>query len=340
MTDAGEPRGEDPFFVVGTGRCGSTLLQAMLDAHPCLRLPPETQFFDHLDPPRLGLPDPLPPDLVDRYLRLADERGGLAFIRVNDRIIDAYRGYLLAQPRRARDMFLWILRSMSDPDGAAPSGVRLGEKTPQHWQHLDRIRSFFPDAPIVHIHRDPRDVVAGLLEMPWWKQRSVWKTAAYCRQALTDALRRAPDAAQRVLLVRYESLVADPEAQMRRVCEHVGVAYDPAVLSHDQTASRAFLPHESAYKAGTARPLDRGRHGRYRDKLTGQQIRVIERMFGLGLLGRLGYEPDPTIARPVWGWAEVPCVQMKERLLRPFGISPRRAPPDRPTTASGNARRA
>src|SRR5438094_86924 len=37
-------RGQDrhrPFFLVGSGRCGSTLLRAMLAAHPDLHIPPE-----------------------------------------------------------------------------------------------------------------------------------------------------------------------------------------------------------------------------------------------------------------------------------------------------------
>ena len=31
-----------PFFIVGSGRCGSTLLRAMLEAHPDVHVPPES----------------------------------------------------------------------------------------------------------------------------------------------------------------------------------------------------------------------------------------------------------------------------------------------------------
>src|SRR5437870_13279949 len=35
-------------FIVGTGRCGTTLLRMMLDAHPDLAIPPETHFIPAL----------------------------------------------------------------------------------------------------------------------------------------------------------------------------------------------------------------------------------------------------------------------------------------------------
>ena len=39
---------EDPFFVVGTDRSGTTLLRMMLDSHPDLAIPPETHFIPAL----------------------------------------------------------------------------------------------------------------------------------------------------------------------------------------------------------------------------------------------------------------------------------------------------
>src|SRR5258708_7019695 len=33
-----------PFFIVGSGRCGSTLLRAMLEAHPDVHVPPESRL--------------------------------------------------------------------------------------------------------------------------------------------------------------------------------------------------------------------------------------------------------------------------------------------------------
>ncbi|MGH7573620.1 MAG: sulfotransferase [Longimicrobiales bacterium] len=34
-----------PFFIVGSGRSGSTLLQVLIDAHPNLAIPPESHVY-------------------------------------------------------------------------------------------------------------------------------------------------------------------------------------------------------------------------------------------------------------------------------------------------------
>ncbi|MFG0253297.1 MAG: sulfotransferase family protein, partial [Phycisphaerales bacterium JB038] len=57
------------FFIVGTGRSGTTLLQAMLASHPRLAIPPETKFFQRWDPAekRFG-GEPLTGARLDGYL--------------------------------------------------------------------------------------------------------------------------------------------------------------------------------------------------------------------------------------------------------------------------------
>src|SRR5687768_8566851 len=59
---------EDPFFVVGTDRSGTTLLRLMLNEHPRLHVPPESGFVS-------GLMDALPlhAPLSPAQLRLAGE---------------------------------------------------------------------------------------------------------------------------------------------------------------------------------------------------------------------------------------------------------------------------
>ena len=65
----GDSLASNLFFIVGTGRCGTTLLRSMLCAHSRIHVPPETHFFHRWDPliPRLG-GDPLPADRVDAWL--------------------------------------------------------------------------------------------------------------------------------------------------------------------------------------------------------------------------------------------------------------------------------
>ena len=58
----------DPFFIIGTGRCGTTLLQRMLMGHPHIDIPPETHFFSRFDPLRIVNADPVPEDMTTSYI--------------------------------------------------------------------------------------------------------------------------------------------------------------------------------------------------------------------------------------------------------------------------------
>lgn len=304
------------FFVVGTGRCGTTLLQAMLMSHPDVRIPPETQFFDHLDPVRLGFPDPLPDDAVDDYLRRVGEGRGAVFLDAVPGVLDAYAAAVREGLRDAGAQFAWVCDRLA----SGQTGDVLGEKTPQHWRYLDRVLALAPEAKVVHLCRDPRDVVAGLMDMDWWHGRSVRRTAKHWRRALSDALAwdaRLGPARHRI--VRYEDLVADPGAVLTDLAGFLGIGFEPAMLAFQRSAEHAFHPEEDSYKGLTRSALDRSRVGRYRDRLSPFEIRVIEREVGRALMSELGYSPDLKIDRPAWSPLDPALARIAETVGRGRG---------------------
>jgi hypothetical protein len=316
MRDPEATRGTDAerdglFFVVGTGRCGSTLLQTMLMSHPVVRMPPETQYFQFLDPAVLGLPDPLPDDAVEAYLSTVRAGYGWRILDTDSRGGEAYADAVRGGLRHAWDQFLWVCDRLSE----GQAGRMLGEKTPQHWIYLDRVLSLFPTAKVIHIYRDPRDVVAALMSMPWWGGRSVRRTARHWRKALTAAeswqARLGPD---RHRMVRYEDLVEDPEGVLGGVAVFLGLGFDPAMLDRREAAERAFRPSEEGHKALTRTPLTRDRQGRYRAKLTPFQIRLVEATVGAELMDRHGYQPDPDVPRPPWAALDPATARVAETL--------------------------
>jgi hypothetical protein len=76
------------------------------------------------------------------------------------------------------------------------------------------------------------------------------------------------------LLVRYETLVNQPELELMRICAHLDEDYDPSMLrpdSHAVTRPRSRL----AYLAVTAERLDK-----WREELTGEQAALVEWVVG------------------------------------------------------------
>jgi LPS sulfotransferase NodH len=288
-----------PFFIVGTGRCGSTLLQAMLLSHSRIAIPPETHFFAELDP-ALGFSDPLPEGDDAAYLDACIRATHWSELGL-DR--DALADALARGCRSARALFTWVLEQLLGVD--VVGRARVGEKTPRHEQNVPRIARLFPDALFIHIHRDPRDVVASILSMDWRSSDSAAALARECRRTYRRQARFGRELGpHRYLTVRYEDLVAEPEAVLGRVCEFLGESFEPAMLSYPERAESGFLASESDWKSATRQPLDPTRIGRYRAVLGPRAIRRVEGILAEELPA-LGYALAPAPRwRPDWWWAD------------------------------------
>ncbi|MCA9310444.1 MAG: sulfotransferase, partial [Phycisphaerales bacterium] len=222
-----EAASQDPFFIIGTGRCGTTLLQRMLMGHPRISIPPETHFFSRFDPVRVVGLDPVSDGLVEGYVERCASHPWFAELGLRRESLQAA---LDAGTRSARDLFLWYANALL-PDAPA----RLGEKTPHHEKYTARILDLFPQARFIHIVRDPRDVVVSLKKEHWMGGESIQRIAHH----VAKVWRRQQDVAERLgprvyRVLSYEDLVADPEAALRELCDFLGEAFDPAMLTYHQ----------------------------------------------------------------------------------------------------------
>ena len=288
MSPMTAPRTPDPFFIIGTGRCGTTLLQRMLMGHPHIDIPPETHFFSRFDPFTVIDTDPIPDAAVDTYLHRCTTHPWFAELGLP---ADDLRHTLATGTRSARELFLWYAGAFLP---AMPP--HLGEKTPHHEKYVDRILTLFPDARFIHIVRDPRDVVVSLRKEHWMGDQSLHRIAHHVakiwKRQRAVARRLGPD---RYRTLRYEDLVANPEATLRGLCDFLAEPFDPAMLAHHEHAAPGFLPSESSWKNLALQPIDPSRVGRYREHLKPSEIGMVERSLGR-LLIHYGYRPDPRAA--------------------------------------------
>jgi hypothetical protein len=130
--------------------------------------------------------------------------------------------------------------------------VRWGDKTPLYMQYLPLLERLFPTALYVHLIRDGRDAALSFLSVPagimtegWGHPRDAagfacqWATEVRSARALGS--RVGPS---RYLEVRYESLVTDPEAELRHVCAFAGLDYDDAMLGYVGQTDSARKEHQ------------------------------------------------------------------------------------------------
>lgn len=101
-----------------------------------------------------------------------------------------------------------------------PDAQVIGDKTPYYIHHTALLLKLFPDACFVHLVRDPRD--RALSEQKTWGKslRNSVHSWSMGMRRLHDALAAEP---KRLIEVRYEDLLADPEQQLARVVDFLNL---------------------------------------------------------------------------------------------------------------------
>ena len=293
MLDNWETLESGLFFIIGTGRCGTTLLQSMLSEHSQILVPLEVGFFTNWEP-AIHFSDPLLENEVDEYLRYCTQYWWWPALSIDS---EAFCEVVRGGVRSARSIFLWLLGQLSAGSGK----VKIGEKTIGNWRKVGRILELFPQAKFIHIYREPRDVVVSLQEQVWWRASATIPTAMYCRQVLRElkSLEQQIDKKQ-FLRVQYELLVRKPEQELSRICVFLGSKFESRMLRFDQRSQRGYVDAEAEWKDLTLKPLTTERIGRYREQLKPREIWLVEQLLG-ELLREYGYEPEREVdPRPDW----------------------------------------
>lgn len=243
----------DPVFLVGAGRSGTTLLAAIFSAHSDYACGPETQFFARLDEQALtqAISDPSwPAKAVQAMQQLTLSKASvLELFGISAADLSAY---LNKQPPSVQAM----LEALTASFAARQGRPCWAEKTPNHLLHLSRIRKLYPDAPIVRILRDPRDAALSLSRLPWTSDSFV----ANCHM-WNDGYRRSRaffDTDHRCHTLRYEDLVQDPQGVLTRMCEAIGIEFQPSMLRHESSAPSVVTDVEP-WKRGVTTAINAGR---------------------------------------------------------------------------------
>jgi hypothetical protein len=110
------------------------------------------------------------------------------------------------------------------------SGKRiLVNKTPSDVFIVDRIRECWPDARLIFLLRHPVAIMRSRAKMAAFDaDANAARVLRYC-EAVEKARTRFEG-----LTVRYEDMASDPAAETKRLCEFLGVAWEPSMLEYGE----------------------------------------------------------------------------------------------------------
>jgi hypothetical protein len=212
--DQPDPQATPRFHVLGAGRGGTSLLAALLDAHPALEVGFERHAVSYLMGEAIapGGPQPLHQRLAT-YLKAC--RGDAAAAAAEGRIW----GNKITTEQVFGLETAWQQESAPPPD------------------LLDVVfNGYLKDQLIVFVLRDGRSCALSKMRragLPLAEACRRWQLSVRC----WEVLQRRPFP---TLCLRFEDLLAQPQATLTPICSQLGLAFDPAMLAG--TGSDRLLP--------------------------------------------------------------------------------------------------
>lgn len=220
-TAAAPPRGL--FFIMGFLKSGTTWLQLLLDAHPEIACKGEAHFWD---------------TFFEDLLKATEH-----FNRRKQWLAETTFQGLEPFPGIERDDVAAVMRLVVSrvlQRAAGGKDVRLyGEKTPNTIHYIEPALAIFPNARFVHLVRDGRDaavscwfhyrrVKAEQVERRWGGDFAAFleTSAQQWAQETAKGHAAAERWPERVIELRYEDLLAEPEAVLARLLDFLGAASD------------------------------------------------------------------------------------------------------------------
>jgi tetratricopeptide (TPR) repeat protein len=198
-----------PIFIVGLPRSGSTLIEQILASHSRI----EGTF---------ELPNVL------------------TMVRELDHAQPDKDGYPESASALPHDQFGSLGRRFIEETRALRSGrAHFIDKMPNNFSHVGLIHAMLPRAAIIDMRRHPLDSCFSTYKQHFAEGQSfsydLEDLGRYYRCYLELMDHWDEVLPGRVLHLRYESLIGDPETHIRRLLGHLGLEFEPACLAFHET---------------------------------------------------------------------------------------------------------
>lgn len=287
----------NPFFIVGAQRSGTTLFRLMLNRHPRLCVPYESVFIPELQE-REGAAGLLTAAEAARILRLIARH---PFV-IRGKLLPDPAAVLACAPHSYQDLLNAMFRELARRHGKS----RWGDKTPSYVSRIPLLRKLFPDAQFIHLVRDGRGVAVSMRQMRWWGEHNILTCAARWSNRVRSARTAGSWLAEDYLEIRYEDLVRNPEAVLRRTCHFLGEDFDPVMLDHHESAVRDMPTAAIRWHGTSTSPVDPSKAEDWTRLLSSDDVAIFESVAG-ATLAAFDYplrNPSWTASTHVrWCWA-------------------------------------
>jgi hypothetical protein len=272
-------RSKAPIFSIGCSRSGTTLLYHMLLSSGKFAVYRAESFIFTLFEPRfrpLNQPRNRRRMLDAWYKTRLFTRTGLEPSEIDARI--------MAECQNGGDFLRIFMEEMCRKQGME----RWAETTPEHLLYMREIKKTIPNALIVHVIRDGRDValswerLSQIRRLPWDRKRPAMAAAIYWEWMVSKGREFGRAFGADYIEVHYEDLVRKP-AEVLKSLEPF-IEHDLDYRRIKEAGIGSVSAPNTAFKEEKRSPI-----GRWRTDLSERELATLEGLIGGGL-EKLGYE--------------------------------------------------
>lgn len=284
---------QNPLFIIGSPRSGTSLLRLIMTSHTQVLIPPECGFItwlhnkygswcssDSNDSIRLEcfLDDLFECKKMDTWMMNREDVKKQILINhpstYSELCSIIYLSYAISTER---DFQLW------------------GDKNNFYLNHLDELHSLYDNARFLHIVRDGRDVACSYREVMSGKTDSPY--APKLETNISDIsiewsnnvlkidsfMTKLP--IDRAMTIKYEDLVSDPENIINSVCRWLSIPFEASMINYyKENKSKKLEPEMTLdWKKRTLEPISNATVGRHARLLTSEDQYKFKELANIAL---------------------------------------------------------
>ena len=272
-----------PFFIIGSGRSGNTLLRSILSGNSDISIPPESyripfaikkfHIFNNRDWE----------DIVPQVLKEFEDCKEFYTWEID--ITDAQKRLenIADSKRTLSNIFDELFCTYTEKH--SPGSKIWGDKTPMNTLYLDWIGTVFPRSKFIHIIRDGRDVASSYLKME--RYDTILEAANRWINSIESAQSFGSKIKENYMEIRYEELVTKPEEVIKDTCDFLDIDYDSKMLDHTKQVKK-LGDTDKEHHSNLSKPISSDSVGKWRNNLSESDQESITKLLHKHLQ-RLGY---------------------------------------------------
>ena len=292
---------QQQIFIGGCSRSGTTLLGAMIGTHKDVVCTPESHFkMDVLRSPmqlESGVDTQQAVNYIQQHWRFKLWELALDDTAVPYDAIGSDYGQLLnhiagtyAATHNKPDATVWV------------------DHTPENISYTETLLTLFPNAKFIHIVRDGRGVAASIMSLDWGPN-SIIKTARWWMRMVSFGLAvETAVSPSKIIRVRYEDLVCNPETTLQQLCDFLELDYQPEMVNATGFIPPSYTTRQHTFVGEKPNPAIAYR---WQQKLSPREIEIFENQTR-NFLQLLNYEPQYGINAKSPTFTEIQKGKIKE----------------------------